>query len=184
MKKLLLLVLLSLLGLTNVYAATGPYAELNVGSAAMQTPGLNNDNGSLTRSDATHLGWNANVGMLFFGLGVEGGYSDFGTIKYSNANGDTTANVTSLHLALVNMTGIGPLFLLQKIGYGYLRQTAFDVQGVGLDSSKLSSLYWALGAGAYVLPMLRAQVEYQQIQGNSTIPTARLISVGIGYTFL
>lgn len=183
MKKIVLSLLLSVGLTTTVLADTGPYAEFNLGYSGTGSANINKDTLNYEKIDSSHLGGNINVGLMFFGFGLEAGYIKYGDVSYSENGSTSTAGLSSVHLALRSVNSLGPLFIMGKLGVGQLSQDGFNAGQIKVDSMNGNGLFWGFGLGIKILPLMTIQAEYQQVQGNHALPTANLTSLGIGYTF-
>jgi opacity protein-like surface antigen len=185
MKKLsLLTTLLASLFCVSAFADTGPFIEANLGSSSTGTASLNQSSTNFNLQSKSNLGWNVNAGVMFLGLGAEAGYTSYGEVKYQQGDHTTQTNLTSTHLALRATPSIfGPLYLLGKIGYAQLSQGSFDVNNINVPSRSGSGLLWGVGVGLKFLPMLYAQLQYQQVQGQNNLPTTNITMLGVGFGF-
>jgi opacity protein-like surface antigen len=165
------------------YADIGPYLEANLGYSSTNGAQLEQLQNSSSQN-RSQFGWNLNLGAMFFGYGLEVGYIRFNDLNYQTTNASIPTELYETHIALRTTSSIGPLFVMGKLGYGQLHQGGFTLSHVAIDSAQADGLFWGLGAGIKLTPNIRTQVEYQQIQGNNGLPTANLVSLGLGWTFL
>jgi opacity protein-like surface antigen len=170
---------------SSAFADTGPFIEGNLGYSGTGTANINSDAANWNTNDSDHFGWNVNAGVMFLGLGAEVGYTRYGNIKYnSDAGTPSPANLSSTHIALRATPSIlGPIYLLGKIGYAQLNQGGFSTNEFSIDSKTANSLLWGVGVGVKFLPMLYAQLQYQQVQGQNNLPTTNITMLGLGFSF-
>ncbi len=175
-------VLASLFIAGSAFAATGPFVEANLGYSGTGTANISDLSGDYQQKNKNHFGWNVNAGMMFMGLGVEAGYTRYADIAYNHGNESAPANLYGTHLALRSVSNLGPIFILGKIGYGQLNRGGFSLGEATFRSHQSSGLFWGFGLGLKIMPPMTVQAEYQQTQGNNNLPTANMMSLGIGYT--
>lgn len=161
---------------------TGPYIEGNIGYSGTGTSTINQASGRIDGANLNHFGWNINTGVMFFGLGVEAGYTRYSDLQYTSGDHSAPADMYSIHLAARVNHSVGPIMLFGKLGYGQLHRGSFQLPKVNEDARQASSLFWGFGAGIKVA-VVTLQAQYQQVQGNNGLPTVNMLSAGVGYSF-
>lgn len=162
-------------------ASTGPYVELNMGYVSTGSSTINNVN-DFVKESQDHFGYNLNAGISFLGLGAEVGYTRFADINYKDLNGTADATLYGVHLALKSEFGLGPIFVMGKLGLGRLFRGEFKVADVQQSDAEKTGLYFGFGAGIKFMPTLAAVLQHQQILGRGDMPNSGLTSVGLRWT--
>jgi hypothetical protein len=184
MKKLLLgLSTILLISTFPVLADTGPYLEVNGGYSTSSPTNINQDTFSLSEKDNQYLGWNVNAGVMFLGVGIDAGYTQYGNIAYQLNHQETSTDLYSTHFAFKLSQSLGPIFFSGKLGWAELNQGGFTLNQVNIPKQSGSGFYWSLGGGIKFTPVLYAQLQYEQVQGNNNLPTVGMTMLGLGYTF-
>jgi hypothetical protein len=178
MKKVLLAFLFSFIAV-QAYADTGPYIEGNLGYSYI----TNTVTDGIPTQDSQNFGFNLSTGVMFFNFGADLGYSQYGAPIYEGKLTQETAYLNGIHLAFKTKQSIGPLFIVGKLGYGWLNEGGFEIGNVSVPSRSGGGLYWAFGTGVQFNPNVYAQVTYEQNQGDNGIPNANMAMIGMGYTF-
>jgi opacity protein-like surface antigen len=182
MKKLVLLATMACA--TSSMAATGPFAELNLGYSSTGSSAIENINTAknFAKKQDNNFGYNVNAGLLFLGIGAEVGYTRYADLKYNSSANSAPADLSGIHLALRVEQGIGPLYFVGKLGYGQLKQGGFTVDQAKVAAKNKSGVFFGAGVGITFMPTLSVIAQYQQTQGSSgSVPTASLTSVGINW---
>jgi len=142
---------------TPSYRAGGAYFDLNAGRSDFS---LGNGVG-VWDSDEGDTAYSAHIGSYFNdNVGVELGYTDFGSIK--RAGGNTKAR--ALSLSLVGKFPLSPSFnLLAKIGASYsdTDTSANPASGVATGSENGYGLSYGVGAEYAFTPKWSALLQYE-----------------------
>ncbi|MDC0535812.1 porin family protein [Francisellaceae bacterium] len=154
------------------------YGDVNLGYA---NTGSNSIDGWDNQKKGL-LGYQVNVGIFFLPfLAAEVGYNGFTDLEYTNNNQTENPSLNGYHVALKGQVDLPiDLYVMGKVGLGSLTQSSFSNVG----SQTNYNFYWSVGAGYDLTKMFYLEAAYMQIQGSQQVPTAGLLSLGIGINLL
>jgi OmpA-OmpF porin, OOP family len=167
---------------TPSYRAGGSYFDFNAGKSDFSL-----DNGiGIWDKDDTDNAYSAHIGSYFNdNMGMEIGYTDFGTIH--RAGGSTKAN--GISLSLVGKLPLSPSFnLLGKIGttYSNTDTSAALSSGVATGSANGFGLSYGVGAEYAFTPKWSALLQYEshdvKFAGDNN-ERVNVTTVGVRYSY-
>ena len=154
------------------------YADIDAGYA---NTGANTVNGWENQRNGL-FGYQANVGIYFLPfLAAEVGYNGFTNVDYKQNNVSSNASLNGYHVALKGEIDLPlDLYVMGKGGIGSLVQGSFS----NVDTKTNYNFYWSVGAGYNLTDTFYFEGAYTQMQGSNDVPTAGLISLGVGINIL